>query len=133
MTQAEIFDLLKFASSIYPAQKMDESEMTRVSNIWHSMLEPYSSEKVMEAFKYAMMENTKYIPSLPEILKAMDEVAMIPKPKSPEQEFRDTHCGKDPEEWERDEAWRNSEAGQRRIAEMYEAFEKLTKSYTSVA
>lgn len=125
MTQSEIFDLLKFASSIYPAQRMDESEMTRVSNIWHSMLEPYSSEKVMEAFKYAMMENTRYIPSLPEILKAIDEVAMIPKPKSPEQEFRDTHCGKDPEEWERDEAWRNSEEGKKKIAWYYEQFDKL--------
>lgn len=125
MTQSEIFDLLKFASSIYPAQKMDESEMTRVSNIWHSMLEPYPSEKVMEAFKYAMMENTRYIPSLPEILKAIDEVAMIPKPKSPEQEFRDTHCGKDPEEWERDEAWRNSEEGKKKIAWHYEQFDKL--------
>lgn len=125
MTQSEIFDLLKFASSIYPAQRMDESEMTRVSNIWHSMLEPYSSEKVMEAFKYAMMENTRYIPSLPEILKAIDEVAMIPRPKSPEQEFRDTHCGKDPEEWERDEAWRNSEEGKKKIAWYYEQFEKF--------
>lgn len=125
MTQSEIFDLLKFASSIYPAQKMDESEMTCVSNIWHSMLEPYSSEKVVEAFKYAMMENTRYFPSLPEILKAIDEVAMIPKPKSPEQEFRDTHCGKDPEEWERDEAWRNSEEGKKKIAWYHEQFDKL--------
>lgn len=125
MTQSEIFDLLKFASSIYPAQKMDESEMTRVSNIWHSMLEPYSSEKVMEAFKYAMMESTKYIPSLPEILKSIDEVAMIPKPKSPEQQFRDTHCGRDPEEWERVEAWRNSEEGKKKIAWYHEQFQKL--------
>lgn len=125
MTQSEIFDLLKFASSIYPAQKMDESEMTRVSNTWHSMLEPYSSEKVMEAFKYAMMESTKYIPSLPEILKAIDEVAMIPKLKSPEQQFRDTHCGRDPEEWERVEAWRNSEEGKKKIAWYHEQFQKL--------
>ena len=45
--------------------------------------------------------------------------------RHPEQEFRDTHCGKDPEEWERDEAWRNSEEGKKKTAWYYEQFDKL--------
>lgn len=125
MTQNEIIELLQYANSVYPATRMTHEQITQTAFIWGQDLQKHSAKKVGEAFKYATRSSPDKMPSLPRILNAIDEIDMIPKPKSPEQEFRDTHCGKDPEEWERDEAWRNSEEGKKKIAWYYEQFDKL--------
>lgn len=125
MTQNEIIELLQYANCVYPANRMTHEQITQIAFIWSQDLQKHSAKKVGEAFKYAMRSSPDKMPSLPKILNAIDEIDMIPKPKSPEQEFRDTHCGKDPEEWERDEAWRNSEEGKKKIAWYYEQFDKL--------
>lgn len=48
-----------------------------------------------------------------------------PATKSVEQEFKDSHCGKTPKEWEEMESWENSEEGQKKISEFKERIKTI--------
>lgn len=58
-------------------------------------------------------------------ISGQNSQAQNPVAKSVEQEFKDSHCGKTPKEWEEMESWENSEEGQKKISEFREKIKTI--------
>lgn len=117
MNSIETKQFLEYAMSIYPSARMSESLLDKTAKIWAAELSDEPLRRVIEAFKVARAESPDWMPTLPKIQAALDT---LPRKKTQDEEFRDSHCGKTRAEWEQYEEWANSDSGRHKI-EQYKA------------
>lgn len=119
MTKDDSVMLIKYALSNYPATKMSEETILQTALIWHKEFIADSKEQVIEAFKLARIESPDFIPSVPKIQAAIRtlaaQTAMNKRLKTSDDLFRESHCGKSPEEWKRMCDWESSPEGAQKV------------------
>lgn len=111
MTKQETESLLRYMMCMYPNDKMcklSEQEFAERVQMWSVEFANDSCASVGAAFRLARLESPVWMPTLPEIKDAMRTISARIVRKSDEQEFKDSHCGKTPHEWESLVAWENS-------------------------
>lgn len=124
MTRNDTELLLKYMISMYPNVKMSEQQFSAMVTIWANELSNESKESVVSAFRSARLSNPDWMPTLPKILETIS-LSSMSKRKSPEIEFKDSHCGKSQDEWEKMVDWENSPDGMEKLKSYKEAFKKL--------
>lgn len=119
MTQADSALIIRYAMAIYPSMRMTEDQIVQTSKIWSNEFANNTREQVIEGFKEARMESPDWMPSVSRIQAAISKLAaqseMQKRMKTPEDLFRDSHCGKSPEEWKRMKEWEASPDGSAKI------------------
>lgn len=119
MTQADSALIIRYAMAIYPSMRMTEDQIVQTSKIWSNEFANNTREQVIEGFKEARMESPDWMPSVSRIQAAIGKLAeqseMKKRMKTPEDLFRDSHCGKSPEEWKRMKEWELSTDGSGKI------------------
>lgn len=123
MTDKESRQLLEYANSLYPSARMTEVQIEKTSRIWAAEFRTETLARVTEAFRVAQTESPDWMPSVPKVRAALESLDAIPKVRTKEDEFRDTHGGKSPSEWREYEFWASSREGMQKI----QAFKKQLK------
>ena len=115
MTKDDASMVLRYALSNYPNARMDDEMFSQSVVIWQREFNDKSKEMVIAGFKQARIESPDFLPSIPKIQAAVRMIEMRARQKSPEDEFRDSHCGKTKEEWQQLENWESSIEGAEKI------------------
>lgn len=115
MTKDDASMVLRYALSNYPNTKMNDETFSQSVVIWQREFCDKSKEMVIAGFKQARIESPDFLPSIPKIQSAIRMLEMRAKQKSPEDEFRDSHCGKSKEEWQQMKEWESSREGSEKI------------------
>lgn len=123
MTRQDARALLSYAVALYPGSWMTGQQVDVFCGVWAAEFADYDAEDVIAAFKTASRLSPDRFPSAPKVHEVLESSRMnVP---TPEQEFRNLHCGKSREEWESMKRWQESEEGQRRLAEYRDRVKKL--------
>lgn len=125
MTRQETESLLRYMLSMYPNTKISEQQFQNMVVIWTSEFKNETPKAVTDAFRAARVEYPDWMPTLPKIQHTLNAQAARVCAKSPEQEFKDSHCGKTQEEWKRMIDWEQSADGASKIKSYKEQFIKL--------
>lgn len=119
MTQSDSAAILRYANTIYPSARMTEEQIIQSSIIWANEFSEWTREQVFEGFKEARIESPDWMPAVPKIQAAIRKLAleaeMKKRLKTPEDLFRESHCGKSPEEWKRMNEWEASPEGAQKV------------------
>ena len=115
MTKDESVMLLHYALDNYPGVKMNDETFNQTVDTWQREFNDKTKEIVIAGFKQARIESPDFLPSIPKIQAAIKMIEMRAKQKSPEDEFRDSHCGKSKEEWQQMKEWESSREGAEKI------------------
>lgn len=115
MTKDDASIVLRYALSNYPNAKMNDETFSQSVATWQREFNDKSKEIVIAGFKQARIESPDFLPSIPKIQAAIRMIEMRAKQKSPEDEFRDSHCGKSKEEWQQMKEWESSREGSEKI------------------
>jgi hypothetical protein len=107
--------LLHYALDNYPGVKMNDETFFQTAETWQHEFNDKTKEMVIAGFQQARLGSPEYLPSIPKILAAIRMIEMRTKQKSPEDEFRDSHCGKSREEWQQMTEWESSREGSEKI------------------
>lgn len=126
MTIEETEAFLRWATSLYPNVKWTTEQFAFNVKSWHKEFEKQPKAIVWRAFGIAQEKNPDWMPTTPRIKKAIESIT--PRSKTPEQEFKDSHCGKTREEWDKLCAWEKSKEGAQRIRSYKEQFNQLFNS-----
>lgn len=126
MTIDETESLLRYIITMYPNVRKTEREFRDCVDVWFAEFKDETRDTVLQAFKAARTGKPEWMPTVPMIQCAISEIKSRICVKSKEQEFRDSHCGKSKEEWDRMVAWEKSPDGNRTIS-LYK--EKLSKIF----
>lgn len=119
MTQADSALILKYAMVIYPSLRMTEEQIKQTSIIWSNEFSNNTKEQVIAGFKEARVESPDWMPSVAriqaEISKIEAQSEIQKRMKTQDDLFRESHCGKSPEEWKKFKEWESSEDGAEKI------------------
>lgn len=119
MTQADSAAILRYANTIYPSARMTEEQIIQSSIIWANEFSENTREQVFEGFKEARNDSPDWMPSVPKIQSAIKRLAleseMKKRLKTQDDLFRESHCGKSPEEWKRMIEWESSPEGSQKV------------------
>lgn len=119
MTQADSAAILRYANTIYPSARMTEAQILQDSIIWANEFANNTREQVFEGFKAARLESPDWMPSVPKIQAAIRQIElaaeMNKRLKTSDDLFRESHCGKSPEEWKRMCDWEASPEGAQKV------------------
>lgn len=119
MTQADSAAILRYANSIYPSARMTEAQIIQDSAIWANEFADNTREQVFEGFKVARLDSPDWMPSVTKIQAAIKRLAleseMKKRLKTQDDLFRESHCGKSPEEWKRMIEWESSPEGSQKV------------------
>lgn len=111
--------LIRYALSNYPATRMTEDVILQTAAIWQKEFISNTKEQVIEGFKLARSESPDFIPAIPKVQAAIKRIAfesdLKKRLKTPEDLFRESHCGKSPEEWKRMNEWEASPEGAQKV------------------
>jgi hypothetical protein len=98
---------------------MTEDVILQMASIWQKEFISNTKEQVIEAFKLARSESPDFIPAIPKVQAAIKRIALEndlkKRLKTPEDLFRESHCGKSPEEWKRMNEWEASPEGAQKV------------------
>ena len=112
--------LIRYALSNYPATRMTEDVILQTAAIWQKEFISNTKEQVIEAFKLARSESPDFIPAIPKVQAAIKRIALEndlkKRLKTPEDLFRESHCGKSPEEWDSMRQWESSSDGSKKVS-----------------
>jgi hypothetical protein len=125
MTAEETEKFLRYALSMYPNVKMTNQQFGTFVKIWTKEFKDNPRDVVAKAFRQAQSETPDWMPTIPKVKHTMQTIAAQVRTKSPEQEFRDSHCGKTPEEWEQMMSWKQSPEGAQKIQFYKAQFESI--------
>lgn len=132
MTKDDSIMLIRYALSNYPATRMSEEAILQTALIWQKEFISDTKEQVIEGFKLARSESPEFIPSVPKIQAAIRtlaaQAAMNKRLKTPDDLFRESHCGKSPEEWEKMKDWESSTEGMQKIKQYKQRLSELFSS-----
>lgn len=117
MTTNDVEILLKYALSLYPNVRWSESEFNDKVNVWANEFKNNSKEEVGKAFRLSMSNSPCWLPSVQMVKEEIKSVWRF-KPKSREQEFKDSHCGKSADEWNKVDDWKKSDDYNKFISEL---------------
>lgn len=121
MTNQEIIRIYDYMITVYRNYKPQISrEMDLI--VWCNEFKDMNFEEVLSAFRTAMQESPVWAPNTQQIRDAWRIKREQARRRSPEQSFRDTHCGKNKEEWERLIVWEQSDE---RVKKFNEARERI--------
>lgn len=115
MTKDESVTILRYALNNYPGVKMNDETFSQTAATWYREFNDKTKEIVIAGFQQARIESPDFLPSIPKIQAAIRMIEMRAKQKSPEDEFRDSHCGKSKEEWQQMKEWESSREGAEKI------------------
>ena len=115
MTSDDASMVLRYALSNYPNVKMNDEMFSQSVATWQREFNDKSKEIVIAGFRQARIESPDFLPSIPKIHAAIRTIEARIKQKDPEVEFRDSHCGKSKEEWQRLKDWESSREGSEKI------------------
>lgn len=122
MTKDETESLLKFAATIYPNARIQD--WGYMLQIWTREFANDTRESVAAGFRAASAESPEWMPTIPMIQAAIRRNAEI-RPKTDDDAFRDSHCGRSPAEWKALCDWEQSEEGRRKISMFRERLESM--------
>ena len=125
MTKDESVMLLHYALDNYPGVKMSDETFSQTVDTWQREFNDKTKEIVIAGFQQARLGSPEHLPSIPKILAAIRMIEMRAKQKSPEDEFRDSHCGKSIEEWQQMKDWESSREGEEKIRQYKQRLSKL--------
>jgi hypothetical protein len=125
MTKDESVMLLHYALDNYPGVKMNDETFNQTVDTWQREFNDKTKEIVISGFQQARIESPDFLPSIPKIQAAIRMIEMRAKQKSPEDEFRDSHCGKSKEEWQQMKEWESSREGAEKIRQYKQRLSKL--------
>jgi hypothetical protein len=125
MTKDESVMLLHYALDNYPGVKMNDETFNQTVDTWQREFNDKTKEIVIYGFQQARIESPDFLPSIPKIQAAIRMIEMRAKQKSPEDEFRDSHCGKSKEEWQQMKEWESSREGAEKIRQYKQRLSKL--------
>jgi hypothetical protein len=119
MTQADSALILRYAMAIYPSMRMTEDQIVQTALIWSNEFANNTKEQVIAGFKEARALSPDWMPSVARIQSEMNKLAVQAEKqkqmKTSEDLFRDSHCGKSPEEWRKYKEWETSSDGAEKI------------------
>lgn len=119
MTQADSAAILRYANTIYPSARMTEAQINHDSIIWANEFSNNTREQVFEGFKMARIDSPDWMPSIPKIQAAIRRIEFEAEAKkrlkTPDEIFRESHCGKSTDEWKQLKDWELSPEGRRKI------------------
>lgn len=117
--------LLRF----YPTtrlERMDNGDFA-FQEQWALELEKYKPERVFSAAREAMMDTPSFFPPLPLIQKYLNEQSNRIHCRSPEQQYKDLHGGRTPEQEKKLQEWLSSPACKQAWDEARERAKKILK------
>lgn len=117
MNTTESEKLIRYAMRIYPSFKLDDQQIIENARLWSYEFISEEYALVCEAFRLAMEGSPTWMPTIPEVKCAIKRIYEKPKPKTEEELFMDSHCGKTRQQWESIMAWEKSEDGARKVLE----------------
>jgi hypothetical protein len=125
MTTNEVEIMLKYLMTMYPSAKFSEQQFQTTLSIWIKEFKDEKRDEVVKALRNARLESPDWMPSLSRIQKALQLIKSSISLKSPEMEFKDTHCGKTVDEWRALTTWLNSQEGEKKIESYRQRFNNL--------
>lgn len=125
MTLEETELLIRYMLTLYPSKKLSEAEFKTYVQNWHNEFKNESRDIVVAGFKDARVEDPRFIPTVPMIQNAIQDIRSKIRVKSKEQEFRDSHCGKSEAEWNSMVEWEQSQDGSKKLATYKDRLSKL--------
>lgn len=117
MTKAEAATLIRYMLTMYPTVRMTDVQIDAMAHNWSLELAGVPCKMAGEAFRVARSKSPAWMPTLPMIQAAICAIEARARPKTPEEEFRDAHCGKSQAEWAAYEQWASSEEGRAAITQ----------------
>lgn len=129
MTQADSAAILRYANSIYPSARMTEAQIIQDSAIWANEFADNTREQVFEGFKVARLDSPDWMPSVTKIQAAIRQIElaaeMKKRMKTQDDLFRESHCGKSPEEWKQMRDWESSPEGSQKVKQYKKRLREL--------
>lgn len=123
MNREETQALISMGMAMYPATYAPPAQIAGMIEVWMEALKDVSASDARAAFTATSKCTTDRFPSLPKVLETLE--AMKRSRPDPDKAFRDTHGGKTPEKWREMVAWRDSEAGKKRLTELRDELKRL--------
>lgn len=123
MNRGETQALISMGMAMYPATYATPAQIAGIIEVWTESMKEVSVSDARAAFTAASKCSPDRFPSLPKVLETLD--AMKRSRPDPDKVFRDTHGGKNPDEWREMVAWRESDAGKKRLTELRDELKRL--------
>lgn len=123
MNREETQALISMGMAMYPATYAPPVQIVGMIGVWMDALTDVSASDAREAFVATSRCSPDRFPSLPKVLETLEAIKR--NRPDPDKAFRDSHGGKGPKEWSEMEAWRESEAGKKRLTELRDELKRL--------